>query len=209
MQRLIWCFECELLLVERNTWCFEFCRCGRKTWWFCILQYDCAVEKKRDVLKWMQRYYFVDRQKKRDVFDETPMVFFLFQKSTFVINENNITQNWNMDFFFFRFFIIYQLKIWWRFWRDMFGKRDVFIVILWKNIIFLVSDFEQKSKFVLFWKKRQSFRKVFRSKCDDFYCKNHDVFDTAIRFFFPFKTLPFYHKFSKIVKGFIWKIVML
>ena len=156
---------------------------------------------------WRNATSLLCRQKNRDVFDKTPMVFFLFQKSTFVINENNITQNWNMDFFFFRFFIIYQLKIWWRFWRDMFGKRDVFIVILWKKCHLSRSEFEQKIKFVLFWRKSQSFRKVFRSKCDDFYCKNHDVFDTAIRFF-PFKTLPFYHKFSKIVKGFIWKIVM-
>ena len=30
--------------------------------------------------EWMQRYYFVDRQKKRDVFDETPMVFFFISK---------------------------------------------------------------------------------------------------------------------------------
>ena len=84
---------------KKNVMCFDFYNifaCKRKIWCF----------------EWMQRYYFVDRQKKRDVFDETPMVFFLFQKSTFVINENNITQNWNMDFFFFWFFIIYQLKIW-------------------------------------------------------------------------------------------------
>ena len=145
----------------------------------------------------------LSRQKKRDVFDNTPMVFFLFQKSTFVINENNITQNWNMDFFFFWFFIIYQPKIWWCFWRDRFGKRDVFtdlenvMFLSWsfeKNAIFPVSKFEQKIKFVLFWRKSQSFRKVFRRKCDDFYCKTRDVFDTAICVF-PFKTLPFYHKF--------------
>ena len=212
-QRLMWCFECELA-CGRNRDVFNSAAslaCGRKTWWLWILllQYYCAVErehvmcfefyynilacKRKNLMLWMNATSLLFRQRKRDVFDKTPMFFFLFQKSTFVINENNITQNWNMDFFFW-FFIIYQLKIWWCFWRDRFGKRDVFIVILWKNAIFLVSEFEQKIKFVLFWRKSQSFRKVFRRKCDDFYCKTRDGFDTAICVF-PFKTLPFYHKF--------------
>ena len=91
------------------------------------------------------------------------MVFFLFQKSTFVINENNITQNWNMDFFFFRFFIIYQLKIWWCFWRDRFGKRDVLSWSFEKNAIFQGQSlnkksssccFEGKVKFVMFLIRR-------------------------------------------------------
>ena len=113
-----WCFECKLFLAERSMWCFEFCRGGRKTWCF-LSSTTFSLAKEKIWCFWWNTYGF-----------------FLFQKSTFVINENNITQNWNMDFFFFWFFIIYQFKI-----------CDVLMWQVWKTWCFYRNPLKKMSSF--------------------------------------------------------------
>ena len=179
------CEFCNIIALwkEEHVLCFEF---------YNILA--CKRKKRKNLMLWRNATSLLCRQKNRDVFDKTPMVFFFISKI-------DICDKWKqhhakLKYGFFFLLIFYHLSaqnmvmfLTWQIW-----KTWCFIVILWKKCHLSRSEFEQKIKFVLFWRKSQSFRKVFRSKCDDFYCKNHDVFDTAIRFF-PFKTLPFYHKF--------------
>ena len=79
------CEFCNIIALwkEEHVLCFEF---------YNILA--CKRKKRKNLMIWRNATSLLCRQKNRDVFDKTPMVFFLFQKSTFVINENNITQNW-------------------------------------------------------------------------------------------------------------------
>ena len=176
-------------LVEETRDIFEFCNHGcvvekENVMLFWFLQHS-RLQKEKNLMFWMNATWLFCRQTKRDVFWWNTYGFFFISKIDICDKWKQHHAKLKYGFFFFWFFIIYQLKIWWCFWRDRFGKRDVFIVILWKNAIVLVSEFEQKIKFVLFWRKSQSFRKVFRRKCDYFYCKTRDGFDTAICVF-PF-----------------------
>ena len=70
-------------VVEEKRDGFVFCNMialwKKKTWCVLISTTFSLTKEKIWCFEWMQRYYFVDRQQKRDVFDETPMVFFYFK----------------------------------------------------------------------------------------------------------------------------------
>ena len=119
---------------------------------FCILrQHYCFWKEKRCCFVF---YSIIASEKKkgvvlksRDVFDETPMVFFFFQKSTFVIMKTTSRKIENHYGFFFLLisyqlstqklvmFLTWLLKNTWCFYRDLLKKKSSFERVFFEETV--------------------------------------------------------------------------
>ena len=101
----------------KDWWCFElFCRGGRRKTWCFLSSTTFSLAKEKIWCFWWNTYGF------------------------FFISKIDICDKWKqhhakLKYGFFFLLIFYHLSVqnMWRFWCDRFGKRDVFIVILWEK----------------------------------------------------------------------------